>query len=66
MVRVWPALHDPLRAALDAAVPYPPQLVPAAQPYDAPLLGHWRWPSRPRAQDRRRLGRSGPRRDWQE
>ncbi|MCQ4212971.1 ROK family protein [Streptomyces longispororuber] len=39
MVRVWPALHDPLRAALDAAVPYPPQLVPAAQPYDAPLLG---------------------------
>lgn len=39
MVRSWDALHDPLRAALDAAVPYPPQLVPAAHPYDAPLLG---------------------------
>ncbi|MYW65250.1 ROK family protein [Streptomyces sp. SID8379] len=39
MVRAWDALHGPLRAALDAAVPYPPQLVPAAHPYDAPLLG---------------------------
>ncbi|MFD8569541.1 ROK family protein [Streptomyces sp. NPDC059639] len=39
MVRSWKALHDPLRAALDAAVPRPPQLVPAAHPYDAPLLG---------------------------
>ncbi|WP_353941559.1 ROK family protein [Streptomyces sp. HUAS MG91] len=39
MVRSWDALHDPLRTALDAAVPYPPQLVPAAHPYDAPLLG---------------------------
>ncbi|MFE6156811.1 ROK family protein [Streptomyces sp. NPDC057889] len=39
MVRSWAALHAPLRTALDAAVPYPPQLVPAAHPYDAPLLG---------------------------
>ncbi|MFJ8822132.1 ROK family protein [Streptomyces sp. NPDC102467] len=39
MVRSWDALHDRLRAALDAAVPYPPSLVPAAHPYDAPLLG---------------------------
>lgn len=39
MVRSWGALHAPLRTALDAAVPYPPQLVPAAHPYDAPLLG---------------------------
>lgn len=39
MVRSWPALHDRLRRALDAAVPYPPDLVPAAHPYDAPLLG---------------------------
>ncbi|WP_338694781.1 ROK family protein [Streptomyces sp. Q6] len=39
LVRSWHALHDPLRRALDAAVPYPPQLAPAAHPYDAPLLG---------------------------
>ncbi|MCX4646498.1 ROK family protein [Streptomyces sp. NBC_01446] len=39
MVRSWASLHAPLRTALDAAVPYPPQLVPAAHPYDAPLLG---------------------------
>ncbi|MEV5612928.1 ROK family protein [Streptomyces sp. NPDC052225] len=39
MVRSWHALHDPLRRALDAAVPYPPPLAPAAHPYDAPLLG---------------------------
>lgn len=39
MVRSWPALHGRLRQALDAAVPYPPELVPAAYPYDAPLLG---------------------------
>ncbi|WP_405482520.1 ROK family protein [Streptomyces sp. NBC_00009] len=39
MVRSWAVLHAPLRTALDAAVPYPPQLVPAAHPYDAPLLG---------------------------
>ncbi|WP_055588966.1 ROK family protein [Streptacidiphilus griseoplanus] len=39
MVRSWDALHGRLRHALDAAVPYPPQLVPAAYPYDAPLRG---------------------------
>lgn len=39
MVRSWPALHGRLRQALDAAVPFPPDLVPAAYPYDAPLLG---------------------------
>lgn len=39
MVRSWDALHGPLRRALDSAVPYPPQLVPAAYPYDAPLRG---------------------------
>ncbi len=39
MVRSWPALHGPLRRALDAAVPYPPELVLAAHPHEAPLLG---------------------------
>ncbi|MFI5659538.1 ROK family protein [Streptomyces sp. NPDC051684] len=39
MVRSWGALHDRLRTALDAAVPYPPELEAAAHPYDAPLLG---------------------------
>jgi glucokinase len=39
MVRSWDLLAPRLRAALDAAVPYPPELVPAAFPYDAPLLG---------------------------
>jgi glucokinase len=39
MVRSWDLIAPPLRAALDAAVPYPPELVTAAFPYDAPLLG---------------------------
>jgi glucokinase len=39
LVRSWDALHGPLRRALDAALPFPPELVPAAHPYDAPLLG---------------------------
>jgi len=39
MVRSWHLLNGTLRAALDAAVPYPPELVVAAHPYDAPLLG---------------------------
>jgi glucokinase len=39
MVRSWDILAPRLRAALDAAVPYPPELVQAAFPYDAPLLG---------------------------
>src|SRR5947208_2750864 len=39
MVRSWDQLRDGLRRALDAAVPYPPELVPAEFPFDAPLLG---------------------------
>jgi glucokinase len=39
MVRSWDLLGPRLRAALDAAVPFPPDLVPAAFPYDAPLIG---------------------------
>jgi glucokinase len=39
MVRSWDVLYGPLRRALDAAVPYPPELVRAAFPFDAPLLG---------------------------
>jgi glucokinase len=39
MVRSWDLLRGGLRQALDAAVPYPPELVRAAYPYDAPLMG---------------------------
>jgi len=39
MVRSWEQLRDGLRRALDAAVPFPPELVPAAFPFDAPLMG---------------------------
>jgi glucokinase len=39
MVRAWDQLVGGLRAALDAAVPYPPELVRARFPYDAPLMG---------------------------
>jgi glucokinase len=39
LVRDWDRLAPPLRAALDAAVPFPPELVLAAFPFDAPLLG---------------------------
>jgi glucokinase len=39
MVRSWDLIGPRLRAALDAAVPFPPELVPAAYPYDAPLIG---------------------------
>ena len=39
MVRSWDVVGPRLRAALDAAVPFPPELVPAAFPYDAPLIG---------------------------
>jgi glucokinase len=39
MVRSWDQLAPRLRAALDAAVPYPPELVIAAFPFDAPLIG---------------------------
>ena len=39
MVRSWELLEPPLRRALDAAVPYPPELVVARFPFDAPLVG---------------------------
>lgn len=39
MVRSWARLEPGLRRALDLAVPFPPELVPAAFPYDAPLIG---------------------------
>jgi glucokinase len=39
MVRSWDVISPRLRVALDAAVPFPPELVPAAFPYDAPLIG---------------------------
>lgn len=39
MVRSWDMLREGLRRALDAAVPFPPELVRAAYPYDAPLMG---------------------------
>jgi glucokinase len=39
MVRSWDVIGPRLRAALDAAVPYPPELIPAAFPYEAPLIG---------------------------
>jgi glucokinase len=39
MVRSWDLLRGGLRDALDAAVPFPPELVRAAYPYDAPLMG---------------------------
>ncbi|HXY45565.1 MAG TPA: ROK family protein [Acidimicrobiales bacterium] len=39
MTRSWPRLEGPLRAALDANVPYPPELVLGAYPFDAALVG---------------------------
>ena len=39
MVRSWAQIEPGLRAALDAAVPYPPELVLARFPFDAPLIG---------------------------
>lgn len=39
MVRSWEQLRHGLRGALDAAVPYPPELMLAAFPFDAPLMG---------------------------
>lgn len=39
MVRSWQHLEGPMRAALDAAMPFPPQLVRADFPYEASLLG---------------------------
>ena len=39
MVRSWAQLMPGLRRALDAAVPFPPELVTAEFPFDAPLIG---------------------------
>ena len=39
MVRSWDHLHSGLRRALDRAVPFPPELVQAQFPFDAPLMG---------------------------
>ncbi|MEP7055047.1 MAG: ROK family protein [Actinomycetota bacterium] len=39
MVRSWARIGPALRHALDAAVPYPPELVVADFPFDAPLIG---------------------------
>jgi glucokinase len=39
MVRSWAQLAPGLRRALDAAVPFPPELVVAEFPFDAPLIG---------------------------
>jgi glucokinase len=39
MVRSWDRLRPALVAALADAVPFPPEVVPAAHPYDAPLRG---------------------------
>jgi glucokinase len=39
MVRSWSRLEGPLRRALDAGVPFPPELVVGAFPFDAPLRG---------------------------
>ena len=39
MVRSWARIRPQLEQALRAGVPYPPELVVAQFPYDAPLLG---------------------------
>jgi len=39
MVSSWDRLARPVRRALDAAAPYPPELVVGAFPFDAPLVG---------------------------
>jgi glucokinase len=39
MVRSWDRLRPALEAALADAVPFPPEIVSAAHPYDAPLCG---------------------------
>ena len=39
LVRSWERFGPALRAALDECVPFPPELVVAAFPYDAPLVG---------------------------
>ncbi len=39
MIRAWERVVVPLHAALEESVPFPPELVPAAFPFDAPLVG---------------------------
>lgn len=39
MARSWPRIEPPLAAALNGAVPFPPELALAANPFDAPLIG---------------------------
>lgn len=39
IIRSWARIEPPLRRALDAFVPFPPELVPGAYPYDAALVG---------------------------
>jgi glucokinase len=39
MARSWERLEGPLRRALEANVPYPPELVLGAYPFDAALVG---------------------------
>ena len=39
MVRSWERLRRPLEQALKSGVPFPPELVLAAHPFDAPLIG---------------------------
>ncbi len=39
MVRSWDVLREPIRSALRAHVPYPPEVLPGAFPYDAALHG---------------------------
>lgn len=43
MVRSWERIEPRLRASLEAFVPYPPELVRAAFPYDASLVGAIAW-----------------------
>lgn len=39
IIRSWDRIETPLRLALDAFVPFPPELVPGTYPYDAALVG---------------------------
>ncbi len=39
MVRSWDRLQRPLEKALVSGAPFPPELVIAAHPFDAPLVG---------------------------
>lgn len=39
LTAAWSDLAPPLQTALDCAVPFPPELVLATFPYDAPLMG---------------------------